>query len=409
MRKGNKIFKHQLVITSILVLAVVVSIIGGSFAIFSSKSTSGEYNVLKSGDLEISYVDTGSGYGDILSLNGSYPISDSEGLSGSYYRFSVENRGDVALNYRIKIEDDEAIINEDGCSNNLLDHSNIKFFFGSNPDPSTDTGTVLGDVTNNVVYVSSTPLLPGNQQIHEIRLWIKSDAPNSVLGKHFHGKVVVESVQQGVEFKMLDTYNIGDSVTLVDGSHWHVLENSGNTTTMVKLLSDYNLNSDGTYCTSGSCATLAFDTANTRLTSNNSYCTTPENGCNFYEKNGSTVISDSTIKTWLETNYKPKIISSLTSATGGSTEDLTVSIPSVEEIALADSQNFNQAVLNLTDSKNYLATTSYWTKTAHNNSSSQVWYVNSNKTTQLQQANNDATVGIRPVIKVSKVNITTGS
>ena len=57
--------KHQLLITGIAAVALVISVIGSSYAIFTSSVSSGEYNVLQVGDLEISYVDPGSGYGDI--------------------------------------------------------------------------------------------------------------------------------------------------------------------------------------------------------------------------------------------------------------------------------------------------------------------------------------------------------
>ena len=69
-----KLFKHQILITIISAFALVVSMIGGSYAIFSSSSTAGEYNVLKAGNLEVSYVEGENGYGDVLSLNGAYPI-----------------------------------------------------------------------------------------------------------------------------------------------------------------------------------------------------------------------------------------------------------------------------------------------------------------------------------------------
>ncbi len=66
-KKQLRLFKHQLLITIISVFAVVVAMIGGSYAIFSSTSRADEYNVLKVGELEISYVDQGDGLGDILS------------------------------------------------------------------------------------------------------------------------------------------------------------------------------------------------------------------------------------------------------------------------------------------------------------------------------------------------------
>ena len=86
----KKLFKHQVLVTAIFVFSVVVSMIGGSYAIFSSTSKADEYNVLKVGQLEISYVDTGDGYSDVLSLNG-----DAINLTGSSDDTSWSEKTDV--------------------------------------------------------------------------------------------------------------------------------------------------------------------------------------------------------------------------------------------------------------------------------------------------------------------------
>lgn len=395
IKNKNKLFKHQILITSVLVFAIVVSMFGGSYALFSSTSKADEYNVLKVGNLEISYVDVGDGYSDVLSLNGAYPISDSEGSNSTPYRFSITNTGSITADFKIKILYDESVIEEDGCSDKTLEQKYVKYKLDSN-DPQ-----LLNSKENEdyLVY-ETTDLLAGSSEIHEIRLWIDSNASNEVLGKHFHGKVVVETTQSGVT-KSTELV-IGDSITLNDGSKWHVLENSSMNNTTVKLLSDYNLNSDGTYnttCDSKTCSPQVFDDANNRLEENNSYCNLADKGCNMYEANGSSVIKDSTVKTWLEEVYLPILKSTLTN-----NEDLTVSLPTMEELAKADGQVFNQSQITFTSS--WLTTTSYWTKTQSNINSSYVWgVVGDYNNSYVNYANNNTSFGIRPVIVVSKENI----
>lgn len=406
MRSNKKLFKHQVLITAISVFAIVISMVGGSYAIFSHTSKADEYNVLKVGNLEISYVDKGDGYGDILSLNGAYPTSDTEGASSTPYRFSVQNTGTIAADFKIKILYDEAIIEEDGCSNNLLPQKYIKYKFDS------EDIQLLGnkESTEYTIYEAKN-LLPGSSEIHEIRLWITEDASNEVLGKHFHGKVVVESVQAGIDTSVSKSYEIGTSVTLKDGSKWRVLESSSSNNTTVTLLSDYNLNSDGTYNTTCGkninsttvCSPQVFDTENIRLTENNSYCTSPENGCNMYSSNGTTVIKDSIVKTWLETTYLTSLKTSLTT-NGGTVEDLTVTLPTMEQLAKADNQTFNQSQITFT--KEWLTNTSYWTKTQSTINSSYVWnVVGDNNNSYVEYANATTTTGVRPVIVTSKSNI----
>lgn len=399
-KKSIYLFKNQILITSITVFALVVSIFGSSYALFTSSASSDEYNYLKVGQLEMSYVDAGSGYGDILSLNGAYPMADTDGLSTEPYRFYIKNTGDMATDFKLKIKNDENIIETDGCGNNLLDFDYIRVQFDSTGEIHT-----LGDlVSSDYTLYEKTNLEVGSSEIHEIRIWIAADAPNSVLGKHFHGKLVIESTQAGVDSKYTKTYSVGDSVRLVDGSRWHVLEPANSNTTTVTLLSDYNLNSDGTYCTEGTCGTFAFDTG--RVSDVNTYCDNSDNGCNMYEKNGSSVVTDSTLKTWLEENYVSKLESAITNA-NGTLDDLVVTIPSMEQIAKADYQSFDQDVVTVTNN-NFLVTSTYWTKTAYSDNSYSVWYVKqSTNKNDLINASNSTTVGIRPVITVSKLDIVT--
>ena len=412
MKKEKKVrlFKHQILVTGITVFALVVSIFGSSYAIFTSNTDSGEYNVLQVGNLEISYVDTGAGYGDILSLNGAYPMSDNEGKQTDPYRFYIKNTGSIKADFKIKLKQDESIIEKDGCGENLLDLQYIKVQFDS-------TGTVykLSDLlSSDYTLYEKKNLDVGSSEIHEIRIWISSEnTPNSVLGKHFHGKVVVESTQAGVDSRYTKEYSIGDAVTLVDGSRWHVLEPSTSNQTTVTLLSDYNLNTNGSYCTTETCPTMAFDgtvtnedltTRPARLQENNTYCTDQTNGCNMYEKNNSTVIYDSTLKTWLDTTYKPVLTQSLENV-NATLDELFVTIPTMEQIAKADFKTFNQNVVEITNN-NFLVTSNYWTRTAYNKNSSSVWYmIRSTNKNDLIYANNSSTVGVRPVITVSKLNV----
>ena len=379
MNKKVERYKNQILITAIAVFVVVLSMIGGSYAFFTSSSSAGEYNVLQAGKLEISYVEGEDGYGDILSLNGAYPVSDAAGLQNDSYRFSITNTGNVAVDYRVRIENDDAIIAEDGCENNLLDFNYIKYTFDytqANPV----TPKLLGTQDDYIIYDSQAAnqpgLQPGDSRIHEIKVWITEDAPNSVLGKHFHGKVVIETIQNGVNGRLTKTYNVGDSVTLVDNSTWHVLKKSTSTNTSITLIKDTNI------------TTQAFDTT----------------GSNSYMSNDSTVVNNSTIKTYLDGTYLPSLRQSLTAASGD-VEDLTVSLPTMEDLVKANNSTdtFNQTIYTFND--NYLSSTTYWTKTAGTADPSYVWAVDSSTKQSVVKSATDATVGVRPVIVTSKLNI----
>ena len=212
MKKRNRkeLFKHQTILTAILVIAVVITTFGGSYAWFNSQIMKDEYNVFKEEDFELSYVANDSGYGDILSLVGQEPMSDSDANNLKPYRFNVTNVGSKEKYFKLKIDLDQSIIEEDGCVKNLLATSYIKFKI-DNQQPQ-----VLGNFAakDYQIYLSPESIMPGSSEIHELRIWVDENAPQSIKNKHFHATVAVESVDVD---KTYATYTVGQSVTLLNG------------------------------------------------------------------------------------------------------------------------------------------------------------------------------------------------
>ena len=129
-----------------------------------------------------------------------------------------------------------------------------------------------------------------------------------------------------------DIYEIGDQVTLKDGSVWYVIERSTSSKQTLTLFASSNINNTATgWTTSYSSYKIAFDVANARNSSLNSYCVEAAKGCNIYAKslwtvtNGSNsgkVADDSTIKTFLEGSVKNYINDSLISSGGTSIDSI---------------------------------------------------------------------------------------
>jgi len=184
------LFKRQALVIGLSVFLILVITLATSVAIFTKTGEGSEYNVVQVGDLELSYVDLND-EGNVLELADSYPLSDSEGEVSTPYRFSVENTGTIIANYTVKILQDIDTINADGCSDNLLDYSYLRYKFDN------ETSGNLKDKidASNEYVVGNGTLEPGESNIHEIRLWINESSPNSVLGTHYHGKVVIDVEQ----------------------------------------------------------------------------------------------------------------------------------------------------------------------------------------------------------------------
>ena len=178
--------------------------------------------------------------------------------------------------------------------------------------------------------------------------------------------------------------SIGDAVTAIDGSKWHVLEASESGTETVVLLSDYNLNSDGTYNTTCgrdinstyTCSTMAFDPNST-----NKYDESDSNNIGYFIKN----------------TYAPLVVKSLPGTTN-------VTLPEAKQIALADNQVFNNSGLVLKSS--WILTTNYWTITPHISNTLYSWFVYSSSTSlSTNSTPSTSNSGARPVITTLKTNL----
>ena len=183
----TKMGKRQLTLTLVSILAVTLISIGSTFAMFTVSSKSAEYNVVKSGTLNISFdADSSSTIG----LNGALPTSDSDGLAQTGNTFTITNTGSLTAEYTVSLQDDKDMITQDNCSDKQLDKGFIKYNIeGTNIK-------LLSDSIDSTIISGS--LKAGESKTFTLKLWIKEDATNEALGKHYHGKIVVDAIQEGV-------------------------------------------------------------------------------------------------------------------------------------------------------------------------------------------------------------------
>lgn len=182
---------------------------------------------------------------------------------------------------------------------------------------------------------------------------------------------------------------MGDAVTGIDGSKWHVLEASASGTDTVVLLSDYNLNEDGTYNTecgrdinsTSGCSTRAYDSSNV----------------NYYSETSTTNVGY-----FIKNTYEPLLLSLLPEST-----DIT--IPTAYQIATADGKTFNSSNAasdgGVRISSSWLTSTDYWTKTAYPSSSTRIWVMNSSASAIGYTIGSSTFAGVRPIITTSKANL----
>ena len=153
-------------------------------------------------------------------------------------------------------------------------------------------------------------------------------------------------------------YNVGDSITLVDGTKWHVISYSGSDSNELTLFSDYFVKTDGTQYQSWDLGWINTDFGGSdkysgkfddgsRNNSNNTFCSAGNdyNGeklyCNAYSKvDGTltkgklsgTVSEDSYIKKYVDTKFLPNFINNLNN-NKGLTSTINARLITIDEIA----------------------------------------------------------------------------
>lgn len=200
----SKSFSRELKYTIISIFVVTIIMISSAFAIFSSVQKSEHYNTLTVGTLKVDFIDTDDGMGNIINLNGAYPESDEDGLNENPYSFKITNSGSLSAGYTIKILDDEDMINEDGCQDNLLDKAKIRVSVNGN------TPITLADTEVSSYVVDTGTLSSMEDKSYSIRIWISNTAGNEVLGKHYHGKILIEAQNSRYNSNVVNAYTYHD-------------------------------------------------------------------------------------------------------------------------------------------------------------------------------------------------------
>lgn len=181
----TKALSREIKFTLIMVFAIIILLLAGSYSIFTATNKSEDYNSITVGTLKIDFLQDSQ---NVLNLNGAYPTMDTEGEKLEPYQFRITNNGTLNASYKIKLVNDEEVIEEDNCSLKLLSLSALKVKVNEN------SPFLLADKQDNSYVISEGSILPNETKEYNIRIWIKDTAGNEVLGKHYHGKIVVDSV-----------------------------------------------------------------------------------------------------------------------------------------------------------------------------------------------------------------------
>ena len=172
-------FRYFLVLPVICCLYLIIA-----YNNLTDDNKSKNYNVEENDYLQTSYIlDDENGYKDSINIIDTKPISDIEAINIEEYKFSVKNIYDEAIDYYIRIINNDEMIEFDKCEKKLIDNTYLRYKLDNN------VNQFLMDTNNEILYKGH--LEKGSSNIHSLKIWVTNLVDGDSFNKHFHGKIQI--------------------------------------------------------------------------------------------------------------------------------------------------------------------------------------------------------------------------
>ena len=170
------------VVVSLVVILVI------AYFIFSSVRTPRDYTAMEVGSFVVSFNTVDENLGNVVDLTPLNPMSDVEGSKSQAYEVEIENTTNERQGVEIRLLDDVALIQEDGCSEMQVPYQYIHYQVGDGEIKLLDATT-----TSPVIYEGS--LSASEKAKLQIRIWVTNSLPNEYMNYHYHGNLLVKNVE----------------------------------------------------------------------------------------------------------------------------------------------------------------------------------------------------------------------
>ena len=209
------------IITVTSIVAVLLVIVGVTYAYWLVTKTQTNQNIISSGCLDISLT----GEKNDIELQDQFPLSDEDGMKLTPYEFTVTNNCTTSVDYQVNLE-------SIGDSTNAIKASAIKVALneeiklltaGGNAEPTVSGAYESHSIAAGRLAAASTTS-EEDSATYELRIWIDANAPISEQNKTFTSKISV-TIGQGIEipyekgtlaFDILSNYGGDSSITTLD-------------------------------------------------------------------------------------------------------------------------------------------------------------------------------------------------
>lgn len=197
--------KYKVCLTFIIVLLVILTSIGRSYAVWVINEKQTGVNLVETGCLNIVYNDLNKdNISSNITLINTYPIPDSVGKGLTPYKVTIENKCTLAANYNLYLS---------SFASNDLPEGNLKVYFGR-VDDNTVWGPHLlssmataiindslkkelvvdtGEQIKNSYVLASGILNPTESKTYELRMWVSEESTNEVMKKKFKSIIFMEA------------------------------------------------------------------------------------------------------------------------------------------------------------------------------------------------------------------------
>ena len=167
--------KNKVIVTGLLILLVVVTLIGSSYALWSVSVKSDKTQTLHSGTLELTLGETASSG---ITLNNAYPMTYEQGMATTAYTFTLKNTGNLDARYEIKVLDGDV-------SGTRLADKYVRYSLTKNG--SETTGLLKRPLETSILKAGAT-------NTYTLHIWIDYDATTDIQGQEFNVKLQISSL-----------------------------------------------------------------------------------------------------------------------------------------------------------------------------------------------------------------------
>lgn len=202
----KKVFKRETKVIAYIVICLTLVVIGTSYALFLKVDSNSNNQVVNAGSLEITYSQGSTiTVDENAETNCLTPQSDTDGAGsgGCNFTFSISNKGTLPSDYNLIIYNDPSA----PSGTQLVDFSNIKYSLTKNytKTPANNTtigsGNAIGSLNNygtGKKLLEKSTIAVGETITFSLKIWIKEDADESIIGQGVYLKLDAEgTVQEG--------------------------------------------------------------------------------------------------------------------------------------------------------------------------------------------------------------------